>query len=425
MINKTKKFFIDNSIYNRNILVGLSGGPDSVSLLFLINQVKDEFNLKVSAAYVNHGIRNYNENEKDRKLVKCHCENLGIKLNVYDIPQNEILTISKESNRSTEAVAREYRYNFFNKILVKDGLIALGHNKDDQLETMIMRFFQGSSIEGLSGIDSYNGNVIRPLHNTTKIEILSFLKDNNIAYNIDSSNLENDYLRNKVRNILIPVISDIFPGFTKSLNKLEDDFRSYELIINNLFPPLQWNKIESNGYFVEFDSFIKLPFLMRKKEIYNLYDKVLKNVIKDFRLPSRFLAPLRTVNFQSKIILDGYGYRLYKNREKLCFAPIALNRSFYIEISKNGCYKNSTYEFIINNDGKGSYISGLSFPFTVRSPILGYKEIKKLKNIGINQKEYDKISIIEKDSEVKAILNKSKLIYQKKSNETGIYIIIK
>lgn len=425
MILKVKKFLLDNNICNRNVLVGLSGGPDSVSLLFLLYQLKDEFNLNITAAYINHGIRSLNENLKDFELVSCHCKKLGVELFVLNIPQDELVNVSKKTVRSIEAVAREYRYNFFNKVLETNGLIALGHNKDDQLETMVMRFFQGSSLEGLIGIESYIDNVIRPLHNTSKSEILLFLEENRIKYNIDSSNLENDYLRNKVRNTLLPVISEIFPGFDRSLKKLEDDFRSYEQIINNAYPSVSWEVIGKLNYVIDFNKFVNLPFIIRKKEIYNLYDKVYKNIKKDFRLPSRFLLPLKDIDSHGMVVLEGYGYRLYRHKEKLYFTPNPVNRSFHINISTYGEYSNSKSKYNIINNKEGNLIFGLQFPFILRSPILGYKEIKKLKNMGINHREYDKITIVEKDSKVIAIFYESRLIYGKINSESNICIIIK
>jgi len=317
LINSIRNYLIDNKIFNKNILVALSGGPDSVSLLFLLNSVKEEFSINLSAAYVNHGLRSKEENLVDYDIVKEHCSNLGVKLHVKIFKQGEILEISKERRNSIESVSRELRYNFFNQLVAKDDLIAVAHNRDDQIETQIMRFFQGSSYEGLIGIKSERGNIIRPLINIEKSYLLSYLNSERIKFALDKTNSENDYLRNKIRNILIPTIEEVFPSFRNSLSKLEGKLLDLNQFINLKSKDLEWTNI-SGSWVTSYNDFLNLSYLERENEIYRVFDKTFHGDIPSYRLPNRFLKPIRKLNFKNnEIILEGHGIQFYRNKEHL------------------------------------------------------------------------------------------------------------
>ena len=138
--------------------------------------------------------------------------------NLYNIPfqiKHCSVDINKEASKlrmSVEELARKYRYEALLESFRENeaSYIALAHNKGDQFETLIMRFFQGSFLDGLSGIPIINGNIIRPLLEVSRKEIEEFLFLNNIIYSVDSTNDKDLYLRNKIRNNLIPVIGEIF-----------------------------------------------------------------------------------------------------------------------------------------------------------------------------------------------------------------------
>lgn len=320
MINKVKNFLILNNIRNKKILVAISGGPDSVFLLYALNSLKNEFELKLEAGYVNHGIRSKNENLLDYSLIKDYCLKLDVKLYKKDFETGEILKLVKLKKSSSEAISRDLRYSFFNSIISKEHLIALGHNRDDQVETQIMRFFQGSSYEGLIGIKSIRDNLIRPLLDIDKTDILSYLDQNSIPYNIDKTNNELDYLRNKIRNSLIPLIKDVFPSYKSALLNLENEIDDITSFVNNNRKILLW-KATDNSYVTNYSKFISLPEIFRREEIFNIFDKTYRGETNSYRLPKRFLKPLHKDIFKNgEIILEGHGFRLIRKSELLIWS---------------------------------------------------------------------------------------------------------
>lgn len=188
-----------------NIVVGVSGGPDSMALLYILNDLKQDMNCNIHVAHINHGIRK-KEADDDEKFVKNIC--LELSLPFYSIKVN-MDEYARKNKLTSEEAGREIRYNFFNKVLngVGGGKIAVAHNKNDQAETLIMRFFRGTGLEGLRGMEYKNGNIIRPILDISREEIEAYCKDNNIAVRIDRTNLEPIYGRNRTRLEVIPYIA--------------------------------------------------------------------------------------------------------------------------------------------------------------------------------------------------------------------------
>ncbi|MFH0790886.1 MAG: tRNA lysidine(34) synthetase TilS [Candidatus Omnitrophota bacterium] len=187
------------------ILVGVSGGPDSVTLLYLLNNLKKELNLTLHIAHLDHMLRK--DSHKDRLFV----EKLAGKLNLpISCAQINVEELSKHG--SQEEIARNTRLSFFFRAAkqIKAKKIALGHNLDDQAETVLMRLLRGSGLYGLSGIlpkriiAGYE--IIRPLIEIKRREIESFLKTRGIPARLDPSNLKDIYLRNRIRNNLLPLL---------------------------------------------------------------------------------------------------------------------------------------------------------------------------------------------------------------------------
>lgn len=194
------------------VVLGLSGGPDSVCLFFVLLQLKEEYNLDIRVLHVNHCIRG-EEADRDQKFVHDLCEAYGIPLeeHVVDIP-----ALVEQSGRSTEEEARMVRYELFAKaaedLQAKTGKpvkIAVAHNADDNAETVIFHMARGAGLDGMCGIAPVRDNIIRPLLETSKEEILALLKDENIEYCIDSTNNQVDYDRNRIRHNIMPEFSKL------------------------------------------------------------------------------------------------------------------------------------------------------------------------------------------------------------------------
>ena len=189
-----------------SVLVALSGGPDSVALLHLINAASVEKGFRVAASHVNYGLRG-EESHDDERFCRDLCKQLGVKLHV-----KKASLLAWKSGTNLQAEARRIRYSFFDEICAKHQLtwIATGHNKTDSIETILMNLCRGAGTFGLSGIEPVFGKVIRPLLDFTREEIIAYLQRNRLPYRIDRSNLESKYTRNKVRQQLLPVVVKIF-----------------------------------------------------------------------------------------------------------------------------------------------------------------------------------------------------------------------
>ena len=216
--NKLRKI-IENNLIEKNdkILIAFSGGPDSVFLYYILKYLQNDFNLEISLLYVNHNLRE--DVEKDLNFVKSFSEENEVSLYIESVNVKENSKINK---KSIELSARELRYKKLSEVYnkIKYNKIATGHNLDDNVETLIFRLLRGTSIKGLKSIPQKRNEIIRPILNYEKKEILSFLNKNSQNYITDYTNEENGYTRNYIRNKLFPMFSEINPSFRKKVNEL-------------------------------------------------------------------------------------------------------------------------------------------------------------------------------------------------------------
>ena len=191
------------------VVVGVSGGPDSVALLHILNSLKDIYKVSLHVAHLEHGIRG-DESVEDMKFVKNLCESLSIQVTSR---QEKTEEIARASNQSVEATARKLRYSFFQEVLesTRSNRIATGHNANDQAETLLLNLLRGSGMAGLVGIrPAMEGRIIRPLIESTRSDVEEYLKTKSIPYRIDSTNADTRFERNKVRQVLIPMLEKEF-----------------------------------------------------------------------------------------------------------------------------------------------------------------------------------------------------------------------
>ena len=196
------------------IVVGVSGGADSVSLLSILAKLKEEFNLTLFVVHINHSLRE--ESDYEEEYVRTLANNLVLEFFSKKVDINKLVELEK---KSTEEVARNVRYEFFYEILekVNGNKIAVAHNLNDSVETTLMNLIRGSGIDGLCGIPRKNGEIIRPLINIERAEIEEYVKENNLIAMQDKTNFENVYTRNKIRNELIPCLKKINPEVVKNI----------------------------------------------------------------------------------------------------------------------------------------------------------------------------------------------------------------
>lgn len=204
-----------------SIVIGVSGGPDSICLLHILNKLREELNFNIYVAHINHLIRK--EADSETEYVQEFCKNLGIECFVKKI---DVQKEAKDLKRGTEETGRKVRYEFFNEVLekTKSNKIATAHNNNDKVETILMNILRGSGTSGLKGIEPIRDNkYIRPLIDIEREEIEKYCDENKLDPRIDKSNSENIYTRNKIRNVVIPYIKDEFnPNIIKTINRLSE-----------------------------------------------------------------------------------------------------------------------------------------------------------------------------------------------------------
>lgn len=239
-----------NNITNNNlivdgdkIVVAVSGGPDSMCLLNVLNDIKSLFKLEYNISYslivahVNHGIRKESESEKE--YVESFCKKLNIQ---FFYLKEDVINLAKENKLSTEACGRKVRYDFFYQVMKENNAtkIAVAHNKNDDVETILLNLIRGCGIKGLTGMDFIHDNIIRPLLTIEKKQILEYNEYEKLNPCFDKTNDENIYLRNKIRNKLIPLLNKEYnSNFTNNVirmkNILTEDENFLEEYTNTIF----------------------------------------------------------------------------------------------------------------------------------------------------------------------------------------------
>lgn len=212
--------------------IGISGGADSVSLLLSLVSLSDSNPFELYAVTVNHFMRPDEETCSDAEFVVNLCKSFveqgSLKLiELKELKRGSVENLAKEKQIGPEAAARALRYNAFSDFIESHNLdyFCLGHNKNDQLETVLMRFLQGAFVESKAGIPLTRDKYIRPLLNISRNEIEVYLKEKNQPFCTDATNNETVFARNKIRQKLIPVLNEFFPGWDNSvISGSEKDF---------------------------------------------------------------------------------------------------------------------------------------------------------------------------------------------------------
>jgi len=266
VIDTIKKFNLIQS--GDKIVLGVSGGPDSISMLNILNEIKEQFKFEIYVAHINHMIRE--EAEDDEIYVQNYCKKNNIEFYVKRIDVQQFANTNKIG---TEEAGRNIRYEFFEEVMQEVGAnkIGIAHNKNDKIETIIMNLIRGSGISGLKGIEPIRDNkYIRPLIECERQEIEQYCEKNNLNPRIDKTNFENDYTRNKIRNIVIPYIQKEFnPNIIQTMDRLSQVATEESDYINKQTDEIyQKLLVEQNTK----------QIVLRLKE-FNKQEKVIKNRI--------------------------------------------------------------------------------------------------------------------------------------------------
>ena len=217
MLEKLKETIVRNGMlaYGDGVVVTCSGGIDSMTLLHLFSIISDEWNLKLAVAHLNHGLRG-EEADEDEAFVRQRAGELDIP---FFAKRVDLKGLAEVKGQNRQEAGREERYRFFGEVASKigGGRIALGHNADDQAETVIMRIVRGAGLKGLGGIPPVRGNIIRPLIDVTRGEISAYAEAERVEYREDPSNGDKKYLRNRVRHEVLPLLERLNPNASAEL----------------------------------------------------------------------------------------------------------------------------------------------------------------------------------------------------------------
>lgn len=268
VLNTINKYNLIND--GDRVILGVSGGPDSIAMLNILNDIKNDKNLHMNfdiiVAHVNHMIRE--EAIDDQRFVENFCKKIGVSFYAKSI---DVQKIANNKKIGTEEAGRNARYEFFDEILEKENAnkIAIAHNKNDKIETIIMNMLRGSGITGLKGIEPIKNNkYIRPLIECERFEIEEYCAKNGIEPRIDRTNFENVYTRNKVRNIVIPFIKQEFnPNIIQTMDRLSDLVKEEDEYLEKLV------ETKYNDYVEKED---KVQIIMNLKD-FNTEEKVIKS----------------------------------------------------------------------------------------------------------------------------------------------------
>lgn len=313
MIEKVRNFLIENNINNKCAVIGFSSGPDSCALLFILNQLKEEFNLSLILAYFNHGWRKEATEEEQFTI------QMAQKLNLqYCIKKADI------NAKKNEETARNLRYDFFEQVAKQfdTDVVFLAHNKNDNIETLIYRLIKGTGVKGLCSIPTKRDIYYRPLLSVLKKDILEFLSNNNLEYKIDVSNEDVKYKRNLIRKEILPLFEKINPNY---LNNIEN------LILN-----------------------ANLSREIINCELEELKKEILTNNVLD---REKYLEKSKALRYEflNDFVGDKLKYRNLKNIKKIddfiCLnknSQISINRELFLKIKRNKIFfvEHNNYENI-------------------------------------------------------------------------------
>ncbi len=308
LIKKIQNSIFENSLFRRNakIILAVSGGPDSVCLLDVFLKLQKKYDLQLIIAHVNYNLRG-KDSDLDEKFVRDLAEKYNLKV--------EILKPEIKLKNNLEEKLRDIRYDFFEKIRQENNfdLIAVAHNLDDQAETVLMRLIRGSGLAGLAAMQFKNNLIIRPLLNITRQEILEYLKTNKLKYRIDKTNLQSIFLRNRIRNKLIPYIEKNFNPRIKQVlfstaKSCGEDYAVIEQVAEKSFEKNRELKVSK---------LLKLPIAIQKRILQKIIlEKNPKTTQRDFSFSEEIIKALKSTKGKNQAV-NFSGLKMIRKGDKI------------------------------------------------------------------------------------------------------------
>jgi tRNA(Ile)-lysidine synthase len=403
MLNKFRKFIAVNNLAAERdkILVAVSGGIDSMVMTHLFL----ELGYNIGLAHCNFSLRG-RDSDSDEQLVSQYAADHNIP---FFSSRFETKTYATKKGISVQMAARELRYSWFEEIRMKNGFdsVAVAHNLNDNIETLLINLVRGTGLTGMTGIKPRNNNIIRPLLFATREEIMTFCKEHMIIYREDKSNAETLYTRNKIRHMIIPVLKEINPSVEITLSETAERFAGISDIVSEYVQKLSDKITEHKEEIISFNISLLRPHLKNRALVYELF--------KPFGITNLQLNDLiKVINGKTGSKIFTESHRLLKNRKEIIVSTEQAKNdlSYFIEDIKglnkvagiiSAEYVQITDSFEIPTDQSVACIDAekMTFPVNIRKwkpgdnfiP-LGMKQKKKLSDYFID----NKYSIPEKEN---------------------------
>ena len=298
-----------------HVLVALSGGPDSMCLLYLLKAYREKVPFDLRAAHLHHGLRE--TAYRDQTFVESLCEEWDVPLIVE---RADVKAYARENKLGTEEAGRILRYDFFRRHKAPGGLIALAHHLDDQVETMLLRLIRGTGLRGMEGMKVLEGDLFRPLLSLTKEEILAALEENHIPYVVDETNLEPTYSRNRVRLNMVPEAEAINPGFRRAMETFRTMAEEDEGYLSREAEKIYGSLARESSLGVSIDvEIFDLPDALRRR-IFRRAAERIKGHVKNIGY-EHILSIDELKEAQTGKGLDLPGLRVARSYDKIIFSP--------------------------------------------------------------------------------------------------------
>ena len=304
------------------IVLGVSGGTDSICMLDILNQLKnDKIKFDIIVAHINHQIRE--EANQDEKYVQNYCKKNNIKFCVQRI---DVKKYANNNKIGLEEAGRKLRYIFFDEVmkLNNGNKIAIAHNKNDKIETIIMNEIRGCGLSGLKGIEPMRNNqIIRPLIECERIEIEKYCEENNLNPRIDKTNFINDCTRNKIRNIVLPyVVKEFNPNIVKTLDRLSEVVSETENYLQKQVEK-KYNQLliskENNKIILDLKKFNSEDILIKKRILLYTISEILGNTQNIEKINIEDLIKLCQNNIGNKYLKPKSNIKVLVNKGKIFF----------------------------------------------------------------------------------------------------------
>lgn len=312
-----------------NVVLAVSGGADSMCLLHFFNKYSRKLNINIVCAHINHGIRGA-EADRDEAFVREFCNKNLIEFRVghFNVPE-----IAKTTGESEETCGRRLRYEFFDSIS-KDAKIATAHNLNDSMETFLFNLARGTGLKGLIGIPFVRGRIIRPLNECTRAEIEEYLNEESVEFVTDSTNLSDEYSRNKIRHNVLPVFEEINPSFssvfTGCLSSLRDSESFIEKTVCRVYADIEKNMKFPVCDILALDKIIRDRLIIKICENYGARDISFRHV----EIINKFLIPGGAIALPGCFTVASDGKYVYKVADipadvEIC-EPYVIGKTSYV-----------------------------------------------------------------------------------------------